>query len=194
MQFASLAEPIHTQLAQHSFAPIDSLDRLRAGATSPTEDALYQAAVAGTIPWSPLPGEAGTKLRTRLQALDARTAARTLALGGLLSLNRATLLPWAMGKLMHEFPPSQRQQFAGYLDPLSIQTAFLLAAFLLATAFLAARRPLLAATSALVGFLIVSAPLVWHNPVLIGGGHLGRLVMLLLLLRALWAGITYRIR
>lgn len=189
----ALAVPAHSQPIG-DFHPIANLDRLRVGATSPAEDALYQAAVAGTIAWSPLPGEAGTKLRRHLQTLDARTAARTLALAGLLSLNRATLLPWWVGKLMHEFPPAERQQFAGYLDPLSIQTAFLLAAFLLATAFLAARRPLVASCAALGGFLIVSAPLVWHNPVLLGGGHLGRLVMLLLLLRALWAGITYRLR
>ena len=121
-------------------------------------------------------------------------AVRTLALAGLLSLNRATLVPWTLAGLVNRLPAGERAQFAGYLDPLGLQIAAILTVLFFGLALLAARRPLAAAVAALVAFMAFSAPLVWQNPILIGGGHLGRIVMFLLLLRALLAGLAFRTR
>lgn len=180
--------------APRYFNDIDLPDRLRAPVAAADEDLVYQAALAGQMPWSPLPAEAGATLRRQLQSLDARTAARALALAALLSLNRAVLMPWLAAKLAAEFPPRARAPFAGYLDPLSIQIAFLLAAFFIATALIAATRPLFGSLLALGGLCVLSAPAVMSNPSLVGGGHLGRIILLALVLRALAAGIAFRSR
>ena len=158
------------------------------------QDALFQAALMHSPPCWPLQGEVGARLRVRYQAQDARTAARTLALAGLFSVNRATLVPWLLGSIVAKLPASERAQFAGYLDPLGVSVAALLTGLFLGLTLIAARRPLTAAIAALSGFVVLSAPLVWQNPILIGGGHLGRVVMLLLLLRALLSGLAFHTR
>ena len=142
----------------------------------------------------PLPAAADPRIRTQLQALDARSASRTLAVAGLLSLNRATLLPWMVGHFAVYLPASELKNFAGYLDPRAAGAALALAIVFIATALLAGRRPLLAGLLALAIFLLVSAPFVLANPVLVGGGHLGRLVMGLIVLRAIASGMVYHAR
>lgn len=160
--------------------------------TDARNDALFQAALRHSPPCWPLPGELGAQLRVRYKAQDARTAARTLALAGLLCLNRATLVPWGLGWLVVQLPARERGQFEGYLGSLGIHIAAVLAVLLLGLSLVAARRPLAASAIALIAFVVLCAPLVLQNPVLIGGGHLGRMAMLLLLLRALLAGVNFR--
>ena len=95
----------------------------------------------------------GAKLRRRYQSDDARKAVRALALAGVLSLNRATLAPWGLGRLVALLPPSERAQFAGYLDPLGIQIAAVLTMVFLGLTLVASRRPLAASVVALAAFI-----------------------------------------
>ena len=141
-----------------------------------------------------MPHEGAAKARARLQEQEARRVARTLWLAAILSLNRATLVPWALGGIVTSLPEHERAQFAGYLDPAAISAATAFAAFFAAAAIFAYRRPLAAAMLSLAVFCAGSLPLMLANPVLIGGGNLGRAVMVILLGRAVLGGFVHRYR
>jgi hypothetical protein len=161
---------------------------------SPHNDLVLQAARAGIVDWTRVPHDGAARARARLQEQEARAVARTLWIAALLSLNRALLLPWWVGGLVRNLPPDQHAQFAGYLDPAAISAATAFAGFFAAAAIYAYRRPLLASTLCVFIFCAGSLPLVVANPALVGGGNLGRVVMLLLLGRALVGGFVHRYR
>jgi hypothetical protein len=141
-----------------------------------------------------MPHEGAARARARLQQQEARRVARTLWLAAVLSLNRATILPWTLGGIVRSLPEQDRAPFAGYLDPTAISAATAFAAFFAAAAIIAYRRPLAAALLSLAVFCAGSLPLMLANPVLVGGGNLGRAVMVLLLARAVLAGFVHRYR
>ena len=163
-------------------------------AVTDREDALLQAARAGRIDWTRMPHSGAARARARLQEQEARRVARTLWIAALLSLNRATLLPWWVGSFVASLPSAEQANFAGYLNPAAISAAAAFTAFFAAAAIHAYRRPLLSATLALVIFCAGSVPLVLENPVLVGGGNVGRAVMLILLGRAVVGGLVHRYR
>ena len=132
--------------------------------------------------------------RDRLQSKDARAARRALFSAAALMTLRATVVPPILRSLVAGLPPAQRARFTAYTDPAAVYTAAALAVVFFALALLARRRPLLAACLATAIFVAASVPFVVANPVLIGGGHLGRITLLLVLGRAVTAGFCARFR
>ena len=124
----------------------------------------------------------------------ARLASRALMGAAVLCLIRAVILVPLLAWIVALLPASERGQFAGYLDPLANHVSLALAATFAGFGLVARKRPLIATLVCLALFLATAVPFVVRNPVLIGGGHLGRLVMLLILVRAVLAGLGPRAR
>ena len=133
-------------------------------------------------------------ITARLQARDARIARRALVTGGILMTLRATVVPPILRSILENVPPAERARFDAYTDPAALYVAAGLAVAFFALALLAARKPLLASGLATLVFVAVSVPFLIAHPTLIGGGHLGRLTMLLVLGRATTAGFCARFR
>ena len=133
-------------------------------------------------------------ITAKLQARDARIARRALVTGSILLTLRATVVPPILRAVLESVPPGERARFDAYTDPAALYVAAGLAIAFLALALLARRKPLLASGLATLVFVAVSVPFLIAHPTLIGGGHLGRITMLLVLGRALTAGFCARFR
>jgi hypothetical protein len=120
---------------------------------------------------------------------EARAATTALGTAAVLSVGRATLVPLMFASL----PPAKLEQFAAFVSPQVRLTHWLLAGVFVMTCVWARRKPLHAAVAALVLYLAYAIPDVIANPVLIGAGHLGKLVTLSLLGRAAFAGVMHRL-
>jgi hypothetical protein len=145
------------------------VDRIRVAAASAPKD----------------PIEADVAARRKLEAHAATFALGTAAV---LSVLRATIMPLMLAGI----PPVKLGQLASFVSPeVRIANHALAGVFVLA-ALWAPRRPFYAAVTALVLYLCWAVSDVLHNPVLIGGGHIGKIVTLGILSRAAFAGVMHR--
>lgn len=149
------------------------------------------AALAAAGPVSPdtaaAAGHVVADIEQRRQS-EARAAATALGTAAVLSVGRATLVPLMFASL----PPEKLEQFAAFVSPQVRLTHWLLAGVFVVTCVWARKRPLHAALAALVLYLAYAVPDVIANPVVIGGGHLGKLVTLGILARAAFAGVMHQ--
>lgn len=124
-------------------------------------------------------------LRNAIRQQHAVAACRALSGAALLSGVRAILMP-----ALVDYPPPQ---FNDHASPLEIRiTSLCLAAMFACMALWARREPLLASIAATLIYLAFVVPDVIAHPVLLGAGHVGKIVMLLVLARALATGLMHR--
>jgi hypothetical protein len=120
------------------------------------------------------------------RAREARTARRALATAAVMCVLRGTVGPL----LFSHAPP---QNVVTLEAPESNWVHYATACVFAVCYGWARRDPLMASLAAAVIFLAVSAHQILANPVLLGGGHVGKVVTLIIIGRALSAGIMYRV-
>jgi hypothetical protein len=119
---------------------------------------------------------------------EARAATVALATAAALSVIRATVLPLMLAGI----PPEKLGQLATFISPEVRIANYAMAGVFVLAALWAPRRPFYAAVAALLLYLCWAVPDVLHNPVLIGGGHIGKIVTVGILARAAFAGVIHR--
>lgn len=125
------------------------------------------------------------QLRTALRGQHARAACVALTSAAFLSGLRAILMP----VLVEHLPP----RFNDHASPMEIRVVSLcLAAMFACTALWARREPLSAAITATLIYLAFIIPDVIVHPTLLGAGHLGKIVTILILARALSSAAMHR--
>lgn len=117
---------------------------------------------------------------------EARLATLALGTAAVLSIIRATVLPLLLAA-------APAEQFASFVSPNVRLANWLLAGVFVAACLWAPRQPLYASLAALALYLVYAIPDILHNPVLIGGGHIGKIVTLGILARAAFAGVMHRL-
>lgn len=124
-------------------------------------------------------------LRNSLRRQHAISACRALSGATFLSGLRALLMP----VLVNYLPP----QFNDHASPMEIRITSLCLAVMFACMSLWARRePLTASIVATLIYFAFIIPDVIAHPTLLGAGHIGKIVMLLVLARALAMGVMHR--
>ena len=167
-------------------------ERVRLGRPDHAPDALLDAVRAGRVDLTRFPG-VGEMARAAMRRRDARRASRTLwAVTALLAV-RATVVPFALNLTADSLPAGAQAQLAPWFDATAAHVSGVLAVVTAVLALVAARRPLVAATLALAAFVAGSLPFVLDDPSLTMA-HVGRAVILIVLVRAWLAGLSHRLR
>jgi hypothetical protein len=157
------------------------------GTTGMTAAAHLAAAGAATAPRPPQTPEAMVTADVDARrSAEAKIACIALGTAAVLSLIRAAILPLILSS-------APKEKFASFVSPDAQLAAWILAGVFAIACCFAPRRPLHASVAALVCFLLWAVPDVAHNPVLVGGGHIGKLVTLGILARAAFAGVMHRL-
>ena len=119
------------------------------------------------------------------RAREACVVRRALATAAVICVLRATVVP-----LVFAFAPAER--FAAFTAPTVTFFHYFFAVAFAGCYAWSRRDPFKASLAATFLYLAVAVPQVLLDPALLGGGHLGKVVMLAVLGRAVSAGIIYR--
>jgi hypothetical protein len=86
-------------------------------------------------------------------------------------------------------PPEKLEQFASLVSPEVRFAHWALAGVFILCCLWATRKPLYASATAMALYLAYAIPDILNHPQLIGGGHIGKIVTLGILGRAVFAGV-----